>query len=204
MIKKLFLTLILIFTAYVGALALTGAEIMQKTAAKVTSAPSLTVTFTATGGDGAKATGVLTMAKARFKMETTAQSVWYDGRTMWSYSPSAKETTVSEPLPEELMEINPFDILNQYTTRYTIKKLTPLGKDHRIELTARKGNQSVKRVVLVIDPATMLPKAIDVSFASSARMNILISSCAIGKALPKSTFTYPKAKYPKAEVVDLR
>lgn len=179
-------------------------DVLKLTASRVASAPSLTFKFTATTGDGATTSGTLVLSRDKFKMVTDIQSVWYDGSTLWSYSPSAAETTVSNPLPEELMEINPFDILSHYSSLYTVKKLTPLGKDQRIELNARKASTAVKKAVLVIDHATMLPKAIDVTFANSARMNVIVTSATTGKPLPASTFTYPKEKYPKVHVEDLR
>lgn len=184
--------------------ALSSEEIMKRTAANVNGAPSMTFRFTATTGDGARTTGTLTMCRSRFVMQTAVQSVWYDGRSLWSYAPSAGETNLSEPLPEELLEINPFDILNQHASLYSIKKLSPVGKDERIELTARKKSMAVRRAVLVVNHATMLPTAIDVTFSNSARMSIVISSAQKGKALPASAFTYPKAKYPKVKVIDLR
>lgn len=204
MYRKTLITILAAFMAVISVNALTAEQILKRTADKVNSAPSASFRFTATTGDGAKTSGTLTMAKQCFTMITDVQSVWYDGKTLWSYSPASSETSVTEPLPEELLEINPFDILNQSSSRFTVKKLSPIGKDDRIELNARKQQMSVRRAVMVVDAATGLPKAIDVTFANSARMNIVISSSAIGKPLPKSTFTYPKSKYPKSEIVDLR
>lgn len=202
--KTLILTILAVVLTAMRGLALSGDEILKKTAATVNGAPSMTFKFTSTTGDGQKISGALTFCKARFAMTTNVQSVWYDGKTLWSYSPASRETNVSEPLPEELLEINPFDILNQYSSLYTVKKLTPIGKDERLELNARKTSMSVRRAVIVIDKATMLPKALDVTFSSSARMSIVITSAAKGKSLPASAFTYPKAKYPKAKIIDLR
>ena len=76
--------------------ALSGEEIMKRTAANVNGAPSMTFRFTATTGDGARTTGTLTMCRSRFVMQTAVQSVWYDGRSLWSYAPSAGETNLSE------------------------------------------------------------------------------------------------------------
>ncbi len=204
MYRKSLILFLSILLATIGAFALSGEEILKQTTTKVNSAPSAVFKFTATSGDGAKATGTLTMSRRQFAMITDAQSVWFDGKTLWSYSPASAETSITEPLAEELLEINPFEILNRSAERFTVKKLSPMGKDERIELNARKEAMSVRRVVLVIDPATRLPKALDVTFSNSARLSIQVTSASLGKALPASTFTYPKAKFPHAEIVDLR
>lgn len=201
---KKILTLLLVLAVAATASAQTAAELMKRAASRLESAPSLTVKFTATSGDGASAAGSITMARDKFALTMPGQRVWYDGRVMYSYSAAAAETSLTEPTADELMEINPFVILHQWARGYEARKLSPAAGQQRVELTSKRKGSAVRRAVVTLSASTGLPAAIDAEMSSSATMKIAVTSSATGKALPASTFTYPAKDYPGVPVIDLR
>ncbi len=202
--RKIITLLVLVLAAAMCAQAETAAELMKRAADRLAAAPSLTVKFTATAGDGSTASGTITMARQKFTLDMPGQRVWYDGRLMYSYNVAAGETSLTEPTPDELMEINPFDILHQWQRSYDARLLTAPAGQQRVQLTSKRKGSAVKRAVVTLSSATGLPAAIEAEMSNSATLKVKVTSAAVGKALPASAFTYPAAKYPGVEVVDLR
>lgn len=81
--------------------------LLSKVKAKFSASPSIEATFTINGGDG-PVQGSATMAADRYFMTTPVLTVWYDGRTQWTFLKSSGEVSITEPTVEELMASNPF------------------------------------------------------------------------------------------------
>ena len=184
--------------------ATTAAQLMKRAAQRLEAAPSLTVRFTATTGDGHSASGTIVMARSKFKLTMPGQNVWYDGQLMHSYSAATAETSLTEPTPDELLEINPFDILHQWSRGYDARMVKTANGAKCVELTSKRKGSAVSRALVTLSPATGLPTAIDAVMANSATMKIKVTAAEQGRALPASAFAYPAKDYPGVEVVDLR
>lgn len=203
MIKHI-LTIILAALLPIAASAVTAKDALDKTSQKVNSAGAVTAKFTATG-DGATISGTLTMAKQKFCMLGDDFGVWYNGTDLWSYSVQAGETSLSCPLADELMEINPFYIIRNYSNIYTASKVSEGKGKYVVKLQSVKKGAMVSTAIVTIDTSTWLPARIDVTFANGNTLAIAISDAVISDKAPgASTFEYPANKYPAIEVIDLR
>lgn len=204
-LTKILLTLTAFLLTCIPAFAdTTAAQLLERIAAKIDSAPSVSVKFTISGSDG-PVSGSMTIAKERFVMTTPDMSVWFNGLTQWTFLQSTSEVSITEPTSGELLESNPFVIINHYKDGYTCRKLTPSGGHQRVELTPRKGVQSaIKSAIVTIDSKTDTPTAISVTFSGGTALSVSITSMTVGKGLPLTTFDYDKKKYPAKEIIDLR
>lgn len=179
----------------------TASQIIARCAARITDAPSLKFKFTLQYGDKSSPCDI-TVAKQRYRMSSPEMEVWYDGSTQWTYASAQKELSITEPTADELLECNPFAILNHYAKAYNCRRLS--DKELKIEMTAKSSASTVRRAVVDIDASTYLPKKLTVTLSNGRTFTATVGSAVVGKALAASFFTYDKAKYPAVETVDLR
>lgn len=182
----------------------TAVQMMDKAAAKIKAAEGLYANFIMTSGQyttkgNMKAEGV------RFSIESPRVSTWYDGKTMWTYNSNTQETTVINPSTAEVAETNPLSLVNSYKESFTAAyaKSHPKG-GHTIVLTPKSKKLGYKSVHVTISDATGLPASVVVIPASGTRISISISDIKTKQKFSATVFTYPKGKYPKAEIVDMR
>lgn len=197
----LFIALIIPF-----ALSATSAEeAMSKTAQKIADSPGIIAKFTAVGVNESSVGGTLTISKEKFSMVGADFGVWYNGDCLWSYTKQTGETTLSIPTSDELLEINPLDVISNYSAHYKASKLSDKNNKIIIKLTAKSKAISVQTAILSINTSTWLPEEITATFSNSSTMLISIASAKVSAAAPpQSTFQYPASKYPGIEVIDLR
>ncbi len=179
----------------------TAAQILAKCATKVNNAPALTVKFRLTFGNG-HSDCTMTMAKEKYRLSSKEMEVWYDGSTMWTYSTASKELSITDPTDDELLECNPFAILNGVTKVYNAHRLK--GQSYEIELTAKAKGSTIRKAVVSINPKTYLPTKLVVTLSNGRTFSAAVTSSAVGKAVPASTFIYNKSKFPAKETIDLR
>lgn len=179
----------------------TAAQIISRCADKVNNAPSLTINFSLSHGtSNQKCT--LIVSREKFVLDTPTMKVWYDGVTQWTYDKTSKELSLTEPYEDELLECNPFIILNFYNRAYSCRRLG--GDGTQIEMVATKSGATIRKAAITIDDATSLPAKMIVTMSSGQTFVISISQSSIGKSLPTSTFVYDKARYPALTTNDLR
>lgn len=205
MIKKLLLAITLILPLALMAGNPNASTILSKTTSNLNSAKGYTADFSATTGDGETLTGKLTLAKEKFSMVGQGFGVWFNGSDMWSYTEGTGEVSLTSPTSEELMETNPFDIINNYAEYYNAKTISSGNGKYVIQLTAKGKNSPVKSAAVEINAATYLPSSIVATFPNSSTIQISISNTKASETAPAaSAFVFPQTKYPGVEVVDLR
>lgn len=182
----------------------TADAVLKRTAAAIKNANGLSASFVLTSGNN-KLTGTLKSENSKFSLETSTTCTWYDGKTMWTYNSSSKETTVITPTQSELAEANPLYIVNAYSNNFTaaFAKSQSAGSK-TIVLTPKSKKLGYKSVHLTIPDKSSYPTKVVVIPMSGQKITISISQIKTGQKFSASAFTYPKNKYPKVEIVDLR
>lgn len=196
----LFATIVVLVPANIHA-ADSAEKILSKCAAKVNESPSISIKFTLTYSNQMLPCDII-ISKNKYRLSSKEMQVWYDGTTQWTYITSNKQLSITEPTMDELLESNPFAIINNYAKAYTSKVLN--SKDLKVELTAKSKSSSISKAVVSINAATYLPSKIEVTLSNGTTMTATAGTTTIGKLLPVSTFIYNKAKFPAEEIVDLR
>lgn len=202
---KICILLLLSFIMGCGSLsAQTADAVLKKTAAAIKGADGLSASFTLTSGSQ-KISGSMKSASGKFSLVTSTISTWYDGKTMWTYNSKTNETTVMTPTQAELAEANPLYLVNSYSGNFTASfaKTQPKGAK-AIVLTPKSKKLGYKSVHITISDATNLPSQVVVVPLSGQKITITVAQVKTRQKLQASAFTYPKSKYPGAEIVDLR
>lgn len=180
-------------------------QLLERSAGKFSAAKSIKANYTLTSSEGGTTKGSVIFSGEKFAMTSPEILTWYDGTTQWSYLVANEEVNVSEPTPEELQQINPFAIINKFRNAYTAKLLSSDASSKKILLTAKNARKSdILMATVTLNAATLFPSKITLTLNGGQTVSIAISSVTQGKALPISTFRFPAAKYPGAEVIDLR
>lgn len=195
--------MIVALTALAASAGESAADLLGRAAAKYQSAKSIHATYSMTS-NGQKAKGSITVAGNRFVINSPQLSTWYDGKTQWTYSPSAGEVNITTPTAAELQQVNPFAVIAAFRRDYVASGGASKGNQAVITLTPKSGRAQIKSVVLTLDTRTLFPTSIKVTDRSKRVTTILVSSASVGGNVAASTFTFNRRKYPKAEIVDLR
>lgn len=196
--------MIAFFAAMSASAGETAEQVMRKAAEKINSAGGISASFTMVSGQH-KISGTLKSSGKKFALETASNSTWYDGRNMWTYSAGSGETMLVVPTAAEVAEANPLALVNSYSSSFT----ATFAKSQKsgiktILLTPKSKSLGFKSVHVSLSETTGLPTSIVVIPATGTRISIDITGVKTGQKFAASAFTYPKSKYPKAEIVDLR
>jgi len=178
-------------------------QVLDKTAAALTSAKSVTIKFSISGNHNSGA-GTLTMSKQKFAYSAGSVSVWYNGKTQWTLNRQEQEVSITEPTAAELMESNPFSVISGYKNRYDVKMSTASKGYYKVTLTSRVRGAQIKSATVTVKASDYTPTAIDATLSDGSALKIKISSVSKGKSLPAPYFEFNAKSHPGVEVVDLR
>lgn len=180
----------------------TAGQLMTRVANAFRNAKSVSATFSISGASGSMS-GTFASAGGKFAVVTNASSTWYNGVKMWTYNPRTAETTLVKPSTAEVAESNPFAIIGSMASSFkaAYAKSQPAGTKVLVLLPAKSGSK-IKKIILTLDARRGVPKKVVITDGSGTT-TVNVSKYEVGVKIPASTFEYPKAKYPKAKIVDL-
>ncbi len=199
------LGLVMVFGVALSLSAAETADGMLRRAAKaINEADGLTASFSLDYGQQ-KVSGTLKASGKKFVLQTASNSTWYDGKSMWTHNSKNNETTLMTPTAQEVGEANPLSIVNSYSTSFTAAFAKSQAKGSKtLVLTPKSKHLGYKSVHVTIPDGSSFPSKLVIIPSSGQKVTVTISQVKTGVKLAESTFVYPKSKYPKAEIVDLR
>ena len=106
--------------------------------------------------------GTITMRGDRFTLEIFDMEAAFDGKTLYVYSATTDELTLSTPTEQELMEANPFLYAQALSKVCTITEQTAAPQALTITLTPNDQSAGIQRFTLRIEKETMLPSSIEI------------------------------------------
>lgn len=196
------LSLLLIFS-FLPSRAVTAQEAFQKGKNAISSAKTISATFSMKTG-GQTITGKLLAKGKKFAITSGVTSNWYNGTDLYTYVSSKGETTIFRPTSQELAQVNPLLYL-QSSSNYnvTATKAKKAGLE-TVVLIPKTNSTGVKSVTIDLDAKTYLPKSIKIVPSSGGAIDLTISNIKLNSNIADSSFAYPKNSYPKARIVDMR
>lgn len=178
-------------------------EIVRKMVESVRAAKSLSVDFSATF-QGATSKGNLLLCGNKFILTSDELKVWFNGKTQWAYSPALGEVNISEPVQEEIVQINPFAIVSALQSQYKSRLTAESDDSYTVDLTPVKAGSPYKKVVVVVSKTTNLPLKVVVTASDGITTSITVSNVKKGDIVPPSKFSVNQKTLPGVEFVDLR
>lgn len=186
-------------------------DILDKTAAKLKNSGGIEAVFEATAFKGTTETGsaggTIKVKGNKFKIESNSLTTWFDGKTQWTLLAGSDEVNVSTPTAAELQAINPYSFINIYKKGYaaTLTKASYEGKSvHEVRLVTTSKKSSMQKILLTIDPTTLMPLSVRFKNAKGDWTRIRVRSIKTGRKFADAAFTFDPKQHPGIEVIDLR
>ncbi|WP_285822713.1 outer membrane lipoprotein carrier protein LolA [Duncaniella freteri] len=202
--RRLFSIVSLLMVALCVGAASSGGALLQRCAAKIKSAPSLSVTYTVSA-DGNTAEGLLVLQGEMFTISTPGMVSWYDGKSQWTYSDQIGEVNVISPTAEEVQQINPFAIVKSFSSSYSSEQVKSSSAGvTTLRLTANNRKSDISSADVTINDKTLYPTRIVLTMSNRQKVTINIKNVKAGGKLPVSNFRFDPKRYPNVQVIDLR
>lgn len=201
--KKIFLlALMSIMTLAIQAADTPSAKkILDKTASIVGKKSGAQASFHIANAKLGNTSGTIAIKGNKFNARTAEATVWFNGKTQWTYTKKTDEVNVTTPTQAQQTQMNPLTFINMYKTGYTLSVKTVDGS-YEVRLVAQNKSRSVQEMYIVVNPKTYIP--------SQVRMRQKDSWTTINISNFKNAnqsdaiFTFNKKDFPTAEIVDLR
>ena len=154
--------------------------------------------------------GTITMRGDRFTLEMFDMEAAFDGKTLYVYSATTDELTLSTPTEQELMEANPFRYAQALSKVCTITEqpstgdagVPPAGRKQgggantttniTITLTPNDQTAGIQRFTLRIQKDTMLPLSVEVK-EGKQQTTLRLTNPTYTTNIPSFTLTKPDA-----------
>ncbi len=174
-------------------------QVLDKTAAVVTAKSGAKASFTIKG-DQMNASGTIAIKGRKFQASTPQATIWFDGKTQWTYLKKNDEVNVANPTEAELAAINPYNFIYMYKKgyKYTMEKK---NGSFIVHLTATD-KRSIQEMYITITPKSYIPSQIRMR-QQKGWTTITISGFKQSK-LSDGLFRFNSKDFPNAEVIDLR
>ena len=177
----------------------TAKSVLDKTAAAVSNKNGVQANFTMTGGMG-DVSGTIAVKGRKFHATTPIATMWFDGKTMWTYMKKNEEVNITTPNEAQLQKINPYNFINLYKQGYDMT-MSKSDKTYTVHLTAKNSNK-IQELFITVDKNTYHPT--QVKMLQGKKWTVFDISNLKAQTLSDAIFTFNSKDFPSAEVIDLR
>jgi outer membrane lipoprotein-sorting protein len=200
--KRIALSLLLIFSLFISvAHAQSAKEVLDKCAASVSAKDGVRADFAMSSAQYGNASGSIAVKGQMFCAQTNLATMWFDGKTLWTYMAKNDEVNVTTPTTERLQTLNPYNFINLYKQgfKYT---MTKADKTFNVHLTAKDKNRNVQEMFISVDKSTYHPTEVKI-LQKQKWTTFTISNLKVTN-LSDDAFRFNSKDFPSAEVIDLR
>lgn len=175
--------------------------ILDKTAKAINNPAGVSASFTMTLPSSASISGSIAVKGNKFNARTAQSTVWFNGKTQWTYMKKNNEVNISNPTAAQQQMMNPYTFINVYKNGYKLATKS-VGNSNEVHLVSQNGKQSIQEMYITVNKKTYIPSTIKMKH-SGKWYTINVSNFS-RKSQPNSLFTFNSKDYPSAEVIDLR
>ena len=191
------LTLMLVGTAS----AQTAKKVLDKCASTVSQSGGVTARFTMNSAQYGNASGTVAIKGKMFHIQSTTTTMWFDGKTLWTYMPSNDEVNISTPTAQQLQTLNPYHFISMYKQGYKYTMSTT-ATAYTVHLTSTDAQHKIGEAFITVDKSSYAPT--EIRLLQGAQWTTFTISGLKAERLADSTFRFNSSAYPDAEIIDLR
>ena len=178
----------------------TAKSVLDKAASTVTMKEGVKAEFKMTGSMGSTS-GTIIIKGKKFHATTPQASIWFDGKTQWTYMKDNDEVNISNPTEAQLQAINPYNFLNLYKKGYDAT-LNSNGNSHIVHLTASTASSKIKELFITVDKKSYHPT--QVKLLQGKKWTIFDITNMKKQSANDAEFRFNAKDFPHAEIIDLR
>ena len=193
------LTLLALFAALTLS-AQTAQQVLDKTAAVVSAKQGTQLSFTIKG-EHMKTSGTIAIKGRKFHATIPQATIWFDGKTQWTYLKKSEEVNIATPSESELAAINPYNFINIYEQGYQYS-MVKKGTNFIVHLTAKDQKRGIQEMYITVNQKTYIPSQIRMKQQKSWTTIDISNFKAV--SLADGIFRFNAKDFPQAEVIDLR
>lgn len=145
--------------------------------------------------------GTISIKGKKFHATTPQNTVWFDGKTQWTYSKNTNEVNISIPNAAKQAAMNPYTFINIYKCGYTLG-INDSGRNYKVHLKTIDKKNSIKEMYITINKKSHIPYQVKMLLYKGWTTININDFNAI--SLPNSLFVFNSKDLPKAEIIDLR
>ncbi len=175
-------------------------QVLDKTASIVGNKGGASANFTIKGAK-ASTSGKISIKGNKFTATTPEATMWYDGKTQWTYMKNTEEVNISNPTEAQQAQMNPYKFITMYKNGYTLG-MKNVASGYEVHLTSQDKKRAIKEMYITVNSKTYLPSSVRL-FNGKNWTTITISNFKASN-LNDAIFTFNSKDFPQAEVIDLR
>ena len=198
--KKHF-AIIMMLLLSVGAQAESAKRILDKAAATVSNPEGVQAHFQMISKQFGTTEGDIAVKGRKFHATTPDATIWFDGKTQWTYMKGNDEVNISNPTEAQLQAINPYNFINIYKKGY---KLEAKKVEHfyEVHLIPTDKNRKIQEMYIVVDETSYHPT--HVKMKQKDKWSTIVISRLKTASLSDDLFKFNSKDFPQAEIIDLR
>ncbi len=201
--RKNVILILAMFAVALTATAQSPSSVVDKILGAIKGSKAVSASYTMTSPQG-NSNGTLVISGKKFRVLASDVKCWYNGKTLWSYSPTTDEVNITTPTAADLQMTNPYSAAQNFKSSYIISKGGTGNGIYTVRFTPKK-KSNVKHMLLTVSTSTWLITKVEVVETNGAKTIVNISNYNKNANASASTFEFDKSQVPAGtEVVDLR
>ena len=198
--KKHF-ALIMMLLLSVGAQAESAKRILDKAAASVSNPGGVQAHFQMISKQFGNTNGEIAIKGKKFHATTPDATIWFDGKTQWTYMKGNDEVNISNPTEAQLQAINPYNFINIYKKGYKLSS-KKVENSYEVHLIPTDKSRKIQEMYIIVDSSSYRPT--HVKMKQKDKWSTIIISQLTTASLSDNLFQFNSKDFPKAEIIDLR
>jgi outer membrane lipoprotein carrier protein len=189
-------------------------QVLDRVAGKTQSMKSMQADFELVVEDRKEKTkntseGNLLIKQNKYKINSQGSTVYFNGKTMWTYLSANNEVTITEPETnaEDFMS-NPAIFFTLYKRDFKYKYVQETtvngSRCHEIDLFPKNLNQPYSRIKVFINVKSDLPEIISSIGKDGIDYTVFLKNLQFNQEIGDAVFTFDPSKFKKVDVVDMR
>ena len=198
---KKYLTMIALLLVCAGAQAESAKRILDKAAATVSNPGGVRAHFQMISKQFGTTDGEIAVKGSKFHATTPDATIWFDGKTQWTYMKGNDEVNISNPTEAQLQAINPYNFINIYKKGFKLSA-KEINNSYEVHLVPSKKEQKIQEMYIIVDKNSYHPT--HVKMKQKDKWSTIIISQLKTASLNDNLFQFNSSDFPKAEIIDLR
>lgn len=199
--KKILLLFSVLISCLTFGQAQNAKDVLDKCAAVVSNKDGVKASFRMESARYGSSSGTIAIKGRKFCATTDIASIWFDGKTQWTYLKKNDEVSVTTPTEAQLQALNPYNFINIYKKGFK-QTMTTNASSYNVHLTADNSSKKISEMFITIDKKSYTPTEVKV-LQGSKWTTFTISNLQKSK-LDDAMFRFNSKDFPTAEVIDLR
>lgn len=184
-------------------------KILERFSEKALQAPAVTMQFTITLTDAMEGTsetveGEISISGNRYRLRIPDNIIWYNGESVWTYTPDYEEVTITDPdTTTSLFITNPSALFSLHREGYKYRLMEETAAGSVIDLYPGDINTDFSRIRLLIGRDGSLAET-EYKRKDGITLYLKVKSYDLGKSYPDSWFAFDSTEYSNVEIIDMR